>query len=53
MHTYLIQTNGTAQITKSGSSFYFQDNFLWIVDLERNPVFAIEAKQVKSIELIK
>ena len=53
MKNYLIQTQGTAQITKSGSSFYFQDNFLWIVDLEREPVFAIEAKQVKSIELIK
>lgn len=53
MNTYLIQTTGTAQLTKQGSRFYFQDDFFWIVDADGNPNFVKKSSEIASIELIK
>lgn len=53
MHTYLIQTTGTTQLTKEGNRFYFQDDFFWIVDSEGNPNFAKKSSEISSVELIK
>jgi hypothetical protein len=53
MNTYLIQTTGTAQLTKQGSRFYLQDDFLWIADADENPIFAKKSSEISSIELVK
>jgi hypothetical protein len=53
MHNYLIKTHGTATYTVQGSKFYNQEGFFWFVDGAGNCLFAKDAKEISSIELIK
>ncbi len=53
MNKYSIKTNGTSQFEAEGSRFYFQDGFMWFVDGAGNCLYAIDAKQVSSVEMVK
>ena len=53
MHNYSIQTTGTAMRNVQGDRFYLQDGYFWFVDEEANCIFAIDARGVQSVELVK
>lgn len=52
MFNYLIKTNGTASINIQGNRFYIQDGFFWFVDGAGNCLYAKDAKEISSIELV-
>lgn len=53
MNNYSIQTTGTAIRNVQGYRFYLQDSYFWFVDEEGNCIFAIDSRDVKSIEVVK
>ena len=53
MNKYLIKTNGTASFNTEGNRFYIQDGFFWFVDELGNCLFAKDAKEISSIEIVK
>jgi hypothetical protein len=52
MSKFLIQTKGTQQQEVEGSRFYFQDEFLWVVDSQECPVYVRDAKEISSVQLL-
>ena len=52
MFNYLIKTNGTATINIQANRLYIQDGFIWFVDGAGNCLFAKDAKEVSSVELV-